>query len=116
MCGVGCLVVATRNSEGWQSKSARKRRPEQKKVNSVFLHFNIIKALDYVNNTYLSVTHNCSALLTNFPEIPHLRTIKTTIIIIQFLFICVLTQQLKGQLHSIKERNRHTQSTNQGNV
>jgi hypothetical protein len=36
MCVVGSLVVTTRNNEGWQSESARKRRPERK-VNSVFL-------------------------------------------------------------------------------
>jgi hypothetical protein len=56
MCGVGCLVVVTRSSEEWRSKSARKRRPEKRKVNSVFLHFNIMKDIDYVNNTHLSVT------------------------------------------------------------
>jgi hypothetical protein len=71
----------------------RKRQEEEARkkgeLSISISHSNIMKALDYVKNTCVSVTHNRRPILPSFPEIPYLK--RTVIIIIIIIIIIMIT-------------------------
>jgi hypothetical protein len=126
----------TRRHYQEQRRVAEQKRQEEearKKGELIVSHFNIMKALDYVNNAYLSITHNSSPIVTSSSEIPYLKRtiiiiiiiiikinyifitiiiiVIIIIIIIQALFVCMLTAQWpitkcerKTDIHKVQKK------------